>query len=47
MNNSIYEKTMQKLIKRVDVRFVNKSKDYLKLVSRPVLCPKNYLIITW
>ena len=47
MKNSIHKKTMQKLKNRVDVRFVNKSKDYLKLVSRPVLCPKNYLITTW
>ena len=35
MNNATYEKTMENLINRIDVRFVNNEKYYLKLTSKP------------
>ena len=35
MNNAMYEKTMEKLGKRIDVRFVNNEKDYSKCTSKP------------
>ena len=34
-NNSFYGKTMENLIKRVDVRLVANAKDYQKLINRP------------
>ena len=35
MINSVYGKSMEKLRKRVNVRFVNNKKDFLKYTSRP------------
>ena len=35
MINSVYGKTMENLRKRVNVRFVNNKKDFLKYTSRP------------
>ena len=35
MINSVYGKTMENLRKRINVRFVNNKKDFLKYTSRP------------
>ena len=35
MINSVYGKTMENLRKRINVRFVNKKKDFLKYTSKP------------
>ena len=35
MINSVYEKTMENLRKRINVRLVNKAEDFLKYTSRP------------
>ena len=35
MINSVYGKTMKNLRKRINVRFVNNKKDFLKYTSRP------------
>ena len=35
MINSVYGKTMENLRKRINVRFVNNEKDFLKYTSRP------------
>ena len=35
MINSVYGKTMENLRKRINVRFVNSKKDFLKYTSRP------------
>ena len=35
MINSVYGKTMENLRKRINVRLVNKRKDFLKYTSRP------------
>ena len=35
MINSVYGKTMENLRKRINVRFINKKKDFLKYTSRP------------
>ena len=35
MINSVYGKTMEYLRKRINVRFVNNKKDFLKYTSRP------------
>ena len=35
MNNSVYGKTMENLRKRINVRFVNNKKDFLKYTSKP------------
>ena len=35
MSNSVYGKTMENLRKRINVRFVNNKKDFLKYTSRP------------
>ena len=35
MINSVYGKTMENLRKRMNVRLVNKEKDFLKYTSRP------------
>ena len=35
MINSVYGKTMKNLIKRINVRFVNNKKDFLKYTSKP------------
>ena len=50
MINSVYGKTMQKLRKRVNVRFVNNKKDFLKYTSKPTyvthkLINKNFAAI--
>ena len=35
MINSVYEKTLENLRKRINVRFVNNKKDFLKYTSKP------------
>ena len=35
MINSAYGKTMENLRKRINVRFVNNKKDFLKYISKP------------
>ena len=40
--NAIYEKTMEKLRKRIDVKLINNIKDYLKWTSKPI--SQKYLI---
>ena len=50
MINSVYGKTMENLRKRVNVRFVNNKKDFLKYTSRPTyvahkLLNKNFAAI--
>ena len=35
MINSVYDKTMENLRKRINVRLVNNAKDYKKYVSKP------------
>ena len=50
MNNSVYDKTMENLRKRIKVRLVNNVKDYKKYVSRPSfvsqkVCDKNLVSI--
>ena len=35
MNSSTFGKTMENLRKRINVRLVNKAKDYIKCVNRP------------
>ena len=47
MINSVYDKTMENLRKRISVRVVNIEKDYLKQVSKPTfisrkIFDKNY-----
>ena len=50
MTNSVYEKTMDILRKRINVRLVNNEKDFLKYTSRPThithkIFDKNYAAI--
>ena len=50
MINSVYEKTMENLRKRINVRLVNNEKDFLKYTSRPTYIThksfgKNYAAI--
>ena len=50
MINSVYGKTMENLRKRINVRFVNNKKDFLKYTSKPTyvthkLCNKNFAAI--
>ena len=35
MNNSVLGKTMEKLRKRISVRLINNSKDYVRCISKP------------
>ena len=35
MNNAVYEKTMENLRNRIDVKLVSNKKDYLKWTSKP------------
>ena len=35
INNSVYGKTIKKLRKRIIVKLINKSKDYVRCVSKP------------
>ena len=43
MNSSAYDKTMENLRKKVNVRLVNNAKDYLKYVSKPTfISQKNF-----
>ena len=49
MINSVYGKTMENLRKRINIRFVNNKKDFLKYTSRPTyvthkLFDKNFLL---
>ena len=41
MINSVYGKTMENLIKRINVRLVNNKKDFLKYTSRPTCITHN------
>ena len=48
--NSVYGKAVENLRKRINVRLVNKEKDFLKYISRPThnthkICGKNYAAI--
>ena len=50
MINSVYDKTMENLRKRISVRDVNNEKDYLKHISKPTFVSrkifhKNYAVI--
>ena len=50
MDNNVYGKTMENLRKRINVRLVNKEKDFLKHTSRPThithkIFYKNYAAI--
>ena len=50
MINSVYGKTMENLRKRINVRFVNNKKDFLKYTSQPTyithkLSNKNFVAI--
>ena len=35
MNNSVFGRTMENLMKRINVRLVNNAKDYVRYVSKP------------
>ena len=35
MSNAVYGKVIQNLRNRIDVKLVNKEKDYLKVTSKP------------
>ena len=43
MVNSVYGKTMENLMKRVNVKLVNNEKDYVKYVSRPTFVSQKIL----
>ena len=50
MINSVYEKTMENLRKRINVRLANNQKDFLKYTSKPThithkIFDKNYAVI--
>ena len=50
MINSVYEKTMENLQKRINVRLANNEKDFLKYTSKPThithkIFDKNYAVI--
>ena len=50
MINSVYGKTMENLRKRINVRFINNKKDFLKCTSKPTyvahkLFNKNFAVI--
>ena len=44
MNSSAYDKTMENLRKKVNVRLVNNAKDYLKYVSKPTFISQKILV---
>ena len=44
MINCIYGKTCENVKKRINVKLINNSKDYLRCVSKPNLYLKKYLI---
>ena len=43
MNNSVYDKTMENLRKRINVRLITSAKDYKKRVSKPSFASKKYI----
>ena len=50
MNNSVFGNTMEKLKKRISVKLINNSKDYVRCVSKPnfisqKIFSKNFLAI--
>ena len=44
MINSAYDKTMEKLRKRIKVRTVNNEKDFLKYTSRQLIIPIEFWV---
>ena len=44
MINSVYDKTMENLRKRINVRLINNEKDFLKYTSRQHMLVINYLV---
>ena len=44
MNNSVFDKTMENLGKRISVKLVNNAKDYVSFVS-PKIFSKNFVAI--
>ena len=42
--NCIYRKSMENIRKRISVKLINNSKDYLRCVSKPILSHRKYLI---
>ena len=45
MVNSVYGKTMENLRKRINVRLVNRKKDFLKYKSRPTYVTHKLLLL--
>ena len=47
MNNNEYNKTMENLKNRVDLRLANYNKHYLKWTSKPITYHNKYLTTIW